>query len=260
MNRRQRDFEAATAFLLRDAQANRELLLALHYAAVAELHLAQQHADVRGVLLRGPGPLSGDADWVRLDALDAAAVRQLWNALEHPERFTISIHRPWIAAQLQREANLQPTGQGVLGYVLDQTTLRPHATPGLRRLTPADLELIARSRCGWSRGYARYLFSQGRQPWAIVRDGVIVCRASNGYPCADSEEVVGVWTHPAWRGQGLARALVSAIAADILTRYRYACYTTTYDNHASQAVARAVGFRPIFDAASWRTGAGPDPR
>ncbi|WP_029214668.1 GNAT family N-acetyltransferase [Kallotenue papyrolyticum] len=260
MNRRRRDLEAATTFLQRDTQANRELLLALRYASVVELHLAQTRDEVRGVLVRGPGPLSGTADWVRLDALDAAAVRQLWSALEQPERFTISIHRPWIAAQLQHEANLQPTGQGVLGYVLDQTTLRPYTTPGLRRLTPADLELIARSRCGWSRGYARYLFNQGRQPWAIVRDGVIVCRASSGYPCVDSEEVVGVWTHPAWRGQGLARALVSAVAADILTRYRYACYTTTYDNRASQAVARAVGFRPTFDAVSWRVPPGPDPQ
>jgi hypothetical protein len=45
--------------------------------------------------------------------------------------------------------------------------------------------------------------------------------------------------------------LVAALVADILERSRYAVYTTTYNNGASQAVARAVGFQPCFAATSY---------
>ena len=62
-------------------------------------------------------------------------------------------------------------------------------------------------------------------------------------------------THERWRGRGLARALVRVVAADILERSHYAAYTTTYDNYASQAVARAVGFELCFAARSYQRSA-----
>ncbi len=246
------ELAAAATFLRRDAHANRELLLALRYEPIVDLHLTTQAGIVTGVLLRGAGPFNPAPNWIRLDALDQAAARGLMAVLREPHRWIFSVHRAWIADLLMAEFGLRSTGDGVLGYLVDRARLTLHADHGARLLTPRDDALVQRSRCGWSLGYFRQLFADGRRPWAIVRDGAIVCRASSGYLVDDVEEVVGVWTHPQWRGRGFGRAIVSAVAADILERHAYAAYTTTYANQASQAVAQAVGFWRSFDAPSLR--------
>jgi GNAT superfamily N-acetyltransferase len=235
---------AAIAFLSRDPHANREALLTLRYQFAAALHTSIRGAEVRGVLLRGPGPLHSSPVWVRIDALDADAVHDLLHTATLAPPMILAIHRPWIGELLRREYGWQPDGSGWLSYLLDRDRLVSHPDTGTRLLDRADAALVEHSACGWSRAYFDHLFAEGRRPWAVVRDGRIVCRASSGYPHAGSEEVVGVWTHDQWRGRGLARAVVSAAAADILTRCRYAAYTTTFDNPASQAVARVVGFQP----------------
>jgi GNAT superfamily N-acetyltransferase len=252
MSRWEVEHEAATAFLRRDAHANRELLLALRYEPMIHLQLAAHNGAITGVLVRGAGPFTPVANWIRLEAIDPAAVQALWTAIREPGQCTFSVHRAWIADLLIRESSLQPTGDGVLGYIVDRARLMMYDAHDPRLLTLADESLVERSRCGWSRSYFRQLISDGRRPWAIVRDGAIVCRASSGYLLDDAEEVVGVWTHPQWRGRGYARSIVSAVAADILDRHGYAAYTTTYANRASQNVARAVGFWSSFDAPSLR--------
>lgn len=236
--------DAAIAFLSRDPHANREMLLTLRYQFAAALHTSLQDGVVRGVLLRGPGPLHSSPVWVRIDALDAEAAHDLLHAATLAPPMILSIHRPWIGELLEREYGWQPDGSGWFSYLVDREGLVEHRDIDVRLLDRSDARLVERSACGWSRAYFDHLFAEGRRPWVIVRDGRIVCRASSGYPHAESEEVVGVWTHEQWRGRGLARALVSAAAAEILTRCRYAAYTTTFDNPASQAVARAVGFEP----------------
>jgi RimJ/RimL family protein N-acetyltransferase len=245
-------YAAAVDFLSQDPHVNRELLLALRAEPIAKLQVAFRGGTAVGVLICGPGPFIPDPYWVRLDAQDEAALTTLMAEFAFTERHTLSIHRPWIGAVLGTRYGMQPNGTGVYGYLLDRTHLAIYHRPTVRALTPSDVRLVERSQCGWTVRYFERLFVAGRRPWAIVEDGAIVCRASSGYPDAYSEEVVGVWTHPRWRGRGLARQLVSAVSADILERMQYATYTTTYDNLASQAVARAVGFQLSFAADSYQ--------
>lgn len=252
MNEHLPDFADAVAFLNRDPLANRELLLALYYEPLSQLWVVRRDAIVRSVAIRGPGPFNPNPDWVRLDAYDVAAARSLLDQIEPTEHLIVSIHRPWIGALATQHYGFHPTGMGVYGYAMNRTQLVSFTLPGIRLLQRSDASLVDRSDCGWNRSYFERLFNDGRRPWAIVQDGQIVCRASSGYGYGGSEEVVGVWTHPRRRGHGLARSLVSVVAADILERMAYATYTTTYENAASQAVARAVGFQQVFAAESYR--------
>lgn len=245
-------FAAAVDFLKQDPLVNRELLLALHSEPIAKLDVALRHDQVIGVLICGPGPFIPDPFWIRLDASDAGALDDLMQGFTFTKRHTLSLHRPWIGATLAARYGMQPNGTGVYGYLVDREHLVKLPDASVRALRPQDAALVERSQCGWTRSYFQRLFTTGRRPWCVVRDGAIVCRASSGYPDGFSEEVVGVWTHPAWRGRGLARSLVSAVAADILERKQYAAYTTTYDNLSSQAVARAVGFQGCFAADSYQ--------
>ncbi len=244
------DLSAAQAYLSRDPHVNRELLIALRYEPVSAVRVARRGSQVIGALVRGIGPLSPRPEWVRLDADDAAAVQQLLQPEDLADDVVLSIHRPWIGALVAEHYGIPASDSGIYGYLAERSTLSPQTAHAVRALTLNDAGLVERSGCGWSRSYFERLFHDRRRPWAIIKDGLIVCRASSGYPHANSEEVVGVWTHERWRTRGLAQALVSVVAADILERVHYAAYTTTYDNIASQCVAQAVGFELCFAARS----------
>lgn len=260
MNERLQTHAAAVRYLNRDPHANRELLLALHYEPIADVRVAVRDATVVGVLIRGPGPTGTLDEWLRVDADDARAVDELLQDTQLTPVQVVSIHRPWIATMLMRRYALVPSGDGVYGYLVDPARLRTHVDPTVRLLEPDDGRLVERSGCGWSRTYFTRLFEDRRRPWAAIKDGLIVCRASSGYPDADSEEVIGVWTHPGWRGRGLAQAVVAAVAGDILGRAPFAAYTTTFGNPASQAVAAGVGFERSFAAVSLQLRADADGR
>lgn len=244
-------YAAALAYLNRDPFANRELLLALQYEHVSALHVAWHGNAINGVLVRGPGPFNPDPHWLRLDADRPEAVHALLDQATLDPRLVVSIHRPWMGA-IAESYGLRVTGAGVYGYVVRREQLRLPPDPDVRLLSPDDWPLVERSQCGWSRGYFERLFSEERRPWVMITDGRIVSRASSGYKTTDCEEVVGVWTHPAWREQGLARRLVATVAHDIVQHAAHAAYTTTFDNRASQAVAAAVGFTTCFTAVSYQ--------
>jgi hypothetical protein len=75
---------------------------------------------------------------------------------------------------------------------------------------------------------------------AVVEDGmaVAVCFSSRTTPRASE---AGVETLEEFRGRGYATAVVSAWAAAVRQAGRLPLYSTTWDNHASQAVARKLG-------------------
>ncbi len=251
MKRELDDYSAATDYLGRDPHANRELLIAMRYEPRAVVRVAWRNGAVVGALVRGPGPTGAEPEWIRLDADDQDAVAALLAQTDIGDGTVLSLHRPRLVAFVVQQYGFSPTGSGLYGYLVDRQHLVRQPNVLVRPLTLSDAALVERSACGWSRSYFTRLFQERRRPWAIVKDGAIICRASSGYPHANSEEVVGVWTHKRWRGRGFARALVGALAADILERAQFAAYTTTFDNHASQAVARAVGFQSCFAAESY---------
>jgi hypothetical protein len=75
---------------------------------------------------------------------------------------------------------------------------------------------------------------------AVVGDGmaVAVCFSSRTTPSASE---AGVETLDGFRGRGYATAAVSAWAAAVRQAGRLPLYSTTWDNHASRAVARKLG-------------------
>lgn len=75
--------------------------------------------------------------------------------------------------------------------------------------------------------------------WAVERDGVVVslCFSSRTTPVADE---AGVYTLEAHRGKGFAPAVVAAWAHSIRALGRTPLYGTTWDNLASQRIAKKL--------------------
>lgn len=80
-------------------------------------------------------------------------------------------------------------------------------------------------------------------PWAVaVVDGTVasVCETARSTPHAVE---AGVRTYEGHRRRGLAGATTSAWARLVVPRTSF--YSTSFDNHASQRVARRLGSRPL---------------
>ncbi|HYI24731.1 MAG TPA: GNAT family N-acetyltransferase, partial [Thermomicrobiales bacterium] len=79
------------------------------------------------------------------------------------------------------------------------------------------------------------------EPWmAVVQDGAAVATC---YSCRRSDRAAQarVDTAPPFRGRGYAPAMVAAWAREVRATGRIPLYGTTWDNLASQAVARKLG-------------------
>lgn len=80
-------------------------------------------------------------------------------------------------------------------------------------------------------------------PWVVaVVDGqaAAVCETARSAPASVE---AGVWTYEPFRRRGLAAAVTAAWSA--LVAERTAFYSTSWDNHASQAVARRLGLPTV---------------
>lgn len=186
-----------------------------------------------------------DADWGALAALidaDDSAVRLQDNPGGIPSILPLlKRHR---AAEINIEelmrlsaANFapQPVPQGVL----------------VRRATLADKDALVafyanagnmhRSEAGVERPLRDTTVFVG------TRAGKIVCTALTNAEIADRAMIGGVYTVPEERGKGTARAVVSALCADLIARDKTpALY---WVNDAAGKVYRTLGFEPIGE---WR--------
>jgi len=108
---------------------------------------------------------------------------------------------------------------------------------GVTRLARADLHLV-RAMVQDLDYTARYVEERG--PYmAVVADGraVSLCFSAR---LTDKAAEAGVETLDAYRGRGYAPAVVTAWARVIRATGRIPLYSTSWDNHASQAVARRL--------------------
>jgi RimJ/RimL family protein N-acetyltransferase len=86
--------------------------------------------------------------------------------------------------------------------------------------------------------------------FAMVRDGdaVSICFSSRIGPRACE---AGVQTLPDFRGRGYAAAVTTAWGASILSSGRIPLYSTSWENLASQGVARRLGLILVGSDATW---------
>jgi RimJ/RimL family protein N-acetyltransferase len=105
------------------------------------------------------------------------------------------------------------------------------------RLTSENVHLIEQMGPGWT-GFGSEL-SERNPCWAVVQNGkaVSVCFSARlGAVAAEA----GVETLEPYRGRGFAVAVVSAWARSVRDRGLIPLYSTAWNNHASQAVARKL--------------------
>lgn len=84
--------------------------------------------------------------------------------------------------------------------------------------------------------------------WVLEADGQRVAMTSFNAMLAEAVQVGGVYTPPAWRRRGYARAVVAASLRDIHTKGVGRAILFTGDDHvAAQTAYRALGFQRIGD-------------
>jgi len=116
---------------------------------------------------------------------------------------------------------------------------------GVVRLTPLlveqfafDLEIV-KTLSGISAQQCR------RPLYGALCDRQLVCIADGSAMTAQVAIVQQVYTVPAYRRRGLARAVVARLTEEILALGRMAVYCADYFNYGSLALCRALGYQPI---------------
>ncbi|MFM9281877.1 GNAT family N-acetyltransferase [Paenibacillus jiagnxiensis] len=92
-------------------------------------------------------------------------------------------------------------------------------------------------------GMQRKLQSRTGRSYFVEKDGEVIAVASSTAENSLSAMIVGVATHPEYRGQGLASHLVRRLCADLLAEGRSVCLF--YDNPVAGAIYKRLGFKDI---------------
>lgn len=111
-------------------------------------------------------------------------------------------------------------------------------TPDLVDRFVFDLELV--------KSLSGLTWQQCRCPiYAALVDGQIVSLA-DGTAMTDFIAIVQqVYTVPAYRRRGLAKAVVARLTEEVLALGRVCAYTADYTNHDSISLCRSLGYRPL---------------
>ena len=143
------------------------------------------------------------------------------------------LQRPGVAARQAVDADREL----LAGWWHDYEVELLGETPG-----PA---LLAKARADFQR---RGAATGG--PWLLFDGGQPVATQSFNAALPDIVQVGGVWTPPALRGRGYARAVVAAaLHAQHARGVRRAVLFTGFDNAPAQRAYRALGFTPVGEYA-----------
>ncbi len=112
------------------------------------------------------------------------------------------------------------------------------ASHGVTRLMPSHLHLLRSMISDPERTVREWA---EREPWVgVIEDGIVVSVAYSAR-LTDPAAEAGVETLAAYRGRGHATAVVAEWARAVRATGRVPLYSTSWDNLASQAVARKLG-------------------
>jgi GNAT superfamily N-acetyltransferase len=135
-------------------------------------------------------------------------------------------------------------GPAYYGYV-ERAQFRPAPHPGVRALSRADqagLQQLA-DACemdAWE--HSGITFDEPHIFGCFVDDRLVA--AARYQPAWEETAHIGVVTHPAYRGHGYGRAVVSAATAKGLEGGFIVLYQTLVNNAASVALATGLGYQP----------------
>jgi hypothetical protein len=146
-----------------------------------------------------------------------------------------------VRAALERDGPIASAGGGPAYRFPEEFTAAREAI----RLTAATIEAV-RATFPW-------LHDELADWWpcfAVLRDGAAVSVCFSARTGAQAAEA-GVETRPDFRGRGYAATVTAAWGAAIQASGRIPLYSTSWDNLASQSVARRVGLVTFGTDASW---------
>jgi len=118
--------------------------------------------------------------------------------------------------------------------------------PWVRRLAPADLALLEaapRQMQGAGFGSLRCLLAEGVVAGAVVEGRVVAIAHTSGHSRRHAD--IGVFTHPDWRGRGLATAAAALVARQVQAAGQTLVWSAGEDNVASLRVAHKLGFAEV---------------
>lgn len=121
-------------------------------------------------------------------------------------------------------------------YRFPGTLLAPAAQ--VTRITRANLHLLR--RMNWSQAALARDFERWEPMMAVIEGGAAVSLCFSSRLTERAAEA-GVETLDGYRGRGYAPSVVTAWAHAIRATGRVPLYSTSWDNHASQTVARKLG-------------------
>jgi len=173
--------------------------------------------------------------WRHRCDLDEAIVRLVQTAIESEPVGDEQLHSPHGAQPYEAALAISgPVTYRRAGPVFAFPRDLPQTGTAVR-ITPANADLLHPHLDDWREDVLgdALLF-------ASVVDGcaVSICMSSRSTQAADE---AGVGTATGFRGRGLARTAVLAWAQAVRDRGRIPLYSTTWDNTASQALARSLG-------------------
>jgi hypothetical protein len=158
-------------------------------------------------------------------------------AAESPKDAHVGWHPDAAAVLLELLAELGPVGRVERGPSFVLTDL-PDVPEGIECWSGSDADRQRLSGL-MPEGDRQSLL----EPWAVaVANGRVaaVCETARSAPAAVE---AGVWTYEAYRRQGFGAAVTAAWTAIVADRTVF--YSTSFDNLASQGIARRLGLRPI---------------
>jgi predicted GNAT family acetyltransferase len=179
---------------------------------------------------------------------EADAVQTIWSELEPmwPPARSVRLVQPCLA--LKGPALVAPDPMACTATLASLDAL----VPASRAMFTEELGFPPP---GPEASYRAHVATQVERGRVIARldpaDGSVVFKAELGAECGSWVQVQGVWTDPAWRGRGLAKAGMAAVAAEARRRgIPNICLYVNDFNAPALAVYRAVGFTRV---STWAT-------